>query len=375
MYFKDIIGQEEAKERLITEYKEGRIPHAILFCGPEGAGKLALAIAFARYILCQEPSDEDSCGHCPNCVKIDKLVHPDLHFVFPVIKKKSSTSVVSDDYITEWRNFVLSNPYFNLNSWIREMGAENQQALIYVHESEQILKKLSLKSSLGSYKIMIIWLPEKMNVECSNKLLKIIEEPPAKTLFFLISEQPENLLTTIISRCQRFNLAAVKEEDMEIMISSKFGIDSDTAKEIAHISQGSVLKALDNIQTGKEHKEFFDLFVSLMRLSYMRKIREMKQWSETLAAMGREKQKGFLAYCQKMIRENFIYNFKIESLNYMNSEENSFSTRFAPFINEKNIFGIMNELSEAQIHIEQNVNAKMVFFDLSLKMIVLLIQK
>ncbi len=374
MYFKDIIGQKEIKNRLIEEVKEGRIPHALLFCGPEGNGKLPLAIAYARYICCENPGN-DACGVCPSCIKFNKLIHPDLHFVFPVIKKKGSSRAVSDDYINVWRNYVTDYPYFTLNNWVKEMGAENQQALIYVHESDEILRKLSLKSSQGGYKIMIIWLPEKMNADCSNKLLKILEEPPTKTLFILVSEQPEMLLTTIISRCQRFYIPAVNIEDMKAMIMTKFGIQDADAQEIAHISQGNVLRALDAIQTSKEHKEFFELFVSLMRLCYQRKIREMKQWSDLVAGMGRERQKNFLEYCQNMIRENFMYNFHSPTLNYMNSEEKSFSSRFAPFVNEKNIIGIMNELSEAQIHIEQNVNAKMVFFDFSLKMIVLLVQK
>lgn len=375
MFFKDIIGQEKAKRRLINEVNEGRIPHAQLFCGAEGVGKLALAIAYARYINCNNPNNEDACGICPNCIKFNKLIHPDLHFVFPIVKKKGSNRTVCDDYINSWRQFVLNNPYFNLNSWNREIRVENQQSIIYANESEEILKKLSFKSSQGGYKCVIIWLPEKMNEECSNKLLKILEEPPAQTLFLLISEQPDALLTTIVSRCQRFNIPKVSEEDIAKMIVNKFGINEQVAMEIAHASQGSVLNALDLIHTNEEQKEFFDLFVNLMRLCYARKIREMKQWSETLASMGRERQKNFLNYCQNMIRENFIYNFHKDELNYMNSDEKQFSVKFSPFINEKNIFGIMNELSEAQSHVEQNVNSKMVFFDLSLKMIVLLIQK
>lgn len=375
MFFKDIIGQEKAKKRLISEAKEGRIPHAQLFCGAEGVGKLAIAIAYARYINCNNPNDEDACGICPNCIKFNKLVHPDLHFVFPIVKKKGNNRAICDDYINNWREFVLNNPYFNLNSWNREIGVENQQSIIYATESEEILKKLSFKSSQGGYKSVIVWLPEKMNEECSNKLLKILEEPPAKTLFLLVSEQPDALLTTILSRCQRINIPAVGEKDILNMVVDKFGISQQMAMEIAHASQGSVLKAIDLINTNEEQKEFFDLFVNLMRLCYARKIREMKQWSETLAGMGRERQKNFLNYCQNMIRENFIYNFHKDELNYMNSNEKQFSLKFSPFINEKNIFGIMNELSEAQSHIEQNVNSKMVFFDFSLKMIVLLIQK
>lgn len=374
MFFKDIIGQKEAKQRLIREVKEGKIAHARLFCGPEGIGKLPLAIAYARYLSCSNPTETDACGTCPNCIKFNKLAHPDLHFVFPVIKKKSKDAV-SDDFIAEWRELINQTPYFNLNMWLEEMGAENQQALIYVKESDEIIRKLSLKSSQGGYKIMIIWLPEKMNIECSNKLLKLLEEPPSQTVFLLVSEEPDTLLATIQSRTQRFNLYGIEEEDIVVRLQQQYGIQESDAISIAHRSEGNFLKALEEIHLNEENKIFFELFVNLMRLSYQRKIREMKQWSETLAAMGRERQKHFLTYCQRMIRENFIYNFHDPSLIYLNEEEKNFSSRFAPFINEYNVINIMYELSEAQRHIEQNVNARMVFFDFSLKMIVLLVQK
>ena len=374
MFFKDVIGQEEAKQRLIREAKEGKIAHARLFCGPEGIGKLPLAIAFARYLSCNNPGEKDACGVCPNCIKFNKLAHPDLHFVFPVIKKKAKDTV-SDDFITEWRELLNNTLYFNLNIWLEEMGAENQQAQIYVKESDEIIRKLSLKSSQGGYKIMIIWLPEKMNVECSNKLLKLLEEPPSQTIFLLVSEEPDMLLTTIQSRTQRFTLYGIEEKYITERLQNQYGLQERDAISIAHQSEGNFLKALESIHLSEENKLFFDLFVNLMRLSYQRKIREMKQWSETIAAMGREKQKHFLSYCQRLVRENFIFNFKDPSLIFMNEEEQNFSKRFAPYINEKNVMGIMDELSEAQYHIEQNVNARMVFFDFSLKMIVLLVQK
>ena len=374
MFFRDIIGQDEAKQRLIREAKEGKIAHARLFCGPEGIGKLPLAIAYARYLSCQNPGVDDACGTCPNCMKYNKLAHPDLHFVFPVIKIKSKDTV-SDDFLSEWRELLSQTPYFNLNMWLKEMGAENQQAQIYVKESDEIIRKLNLKSSQGGYKIMIIWLPEKMNVECSNKLLKLLEEPPSQTIFLLVSEEPEMLLTTIQSRTQRFNLYGIEEKQIAQKLIQQYGILEQDAIDIAHLSEGNFLKALETIHLNEENQLFFEMFVSLMRLSYQRKIREMKQWSETMASMGRERQKQFLQYCQRMIRENFIYNFHESSITFLNEEERHFSSRFAPFVNERNVIGIMNELSEAQRHIEQNVNARMVFFDFSLKMIVLLVQK
>ena len=374
MFFKDIIGQTEAKQRLIKEIQEGKIPHARLFCGGQGTGKLPLAIAYARYLSCEHPGETDACGNCPNCIKYNKLAHPDLHFAFPVIKQKNKDTV-SDDFLTLWREILQNTPYFNMNIWLEQMGAENQQAQIFVKESEEIVRKLSLKPSQGGYKIMIIWLPEKMNAECSNKLLKLLEEPPAKTIFLLISEEPDALLTTIQSRTQRFKIPGIGDNDIATTLVRKYGIEEKAAVNIAHRSEGNWIKALETIHTNEESKLFFELFVSLMRLAYQRKIREMKQWSETLAAMGRERQKHFLAYAQRMIRENFVCNFSNSSIVYLNEEEQNFANRFAPYINERNVINIMDELSEAERHIGQNVNARMVFFDFALKMIVLLVQK
>lgn len=367
MFFKDVIGQEETKQRLIQKVNEGRIPHAQLICGPEGVGKLPLALAYARYISCTNRGATDACGVCPSCVKFSKLVHPDVHFVFPVVK-----SGRSDDYIVEWRRMVLNNPYFNLNHWLNEINAENAQAVIYTKESDEIMKKLSLKSSEGGFKITIIWLPEKMQLACSNKLLKLLEEPPEKTVFLLVSEAPDLILPTILSRTQRFNIRKIDEASIAQVLQQKYGVQQATSVTIAHLANGSFIKALETIHLNEESQLFFELFVNLMRLSYQRKIREMKLWSEQVAALGRERQKNFLSYCQRMIRENFIYNLHQKELVYMTPDEQNFSTRFAPFVNERNVIGIMNELSEAQQHIEQNVNAKMVFFDFSLKMIVLL---
>ena len=375
MFFKDIVGQEEIKKQLIKNVQENKIAHAQLFCGGEGVGKLPLAIAYARYISCLHPSEEDACGKCANCIKFNNLAHPDLHFIFPVVKKKNTKEIVSDDYIAEWRELIAKTPYFNLHTWLEEMGAENQQALIYVKESNEIIRKLSLKSSQGGYKIIIIWLPEKMNQECSNKLLKLLEEPAEQTVFLLVSEEPDALLTTIQSRTQRINIKGIDENDIKEALINIYGLQEQDATNIAHQCEGNFLKAIESISLNEENKLFFDLFVALMRLSYQRKIKDMKAWSETVATMGREKQKHFLGYCQRMIRENFIYNFHNRSITYLANDEEAFSTRFAPFINERNVMEIMNELNEAQRHIEQNVNAKMVFFDFSLKMIVLLIQK
>ncbi|MDR0938155.1 MAG: DNA polymerase III subunit delta [Mediterranea sp.] len=377
MLFRDIIGQEPLKRRLAKEVNEGRIAHAQLFCGPEGAGELPLAIAYARYIACANRSETDACGTCPSCVKFNKLVHPDLHFVFPVVKKGSvDRAFVSDDYIALWRTFVLNNPYFNLNHWVEEMGVENKQAWIYSKESDEITKKLSLKSSEGGYKFCLIWLPERMYADnvFGNKLLKLLEEPPAKTLFLLVSQAPDMLLPTIQSRTQRVNVNKLDDEAVVRELTEKYNVPADDAGNIARLANGNFIKALETIHISQESKLFLELFISLMRLSYQKKIKEMKLWSEQVAAMGRERQKDFLDYCQRMIRENFAYNFRQPDIVYMTRDEQAFASRFARFVNERNVMGIMDELGEAQTHIGQNVNPKMVFFDFALKMIVLLKQ-
>ena len=372
MYFKDIIGQENTVTILHQAVAEGRVPHAQLICGPEGTGKLAVAIAYARYLCCAHRNGEDACGECPSCKKFDKLVHPDLHFAFPIYKKDSNKNPHSDDFIDKWRQAVAENPYMNLNQWMDHIGTENQQGLIYASQSEEIIRKLTLKSSEGGYKVMIIWMAEKMNAECSNKLLKMIEEPPAQTVFLLVAENPDLLLPTIQSRVQRLALRPIEEETIARALCEKYGLVETDARQIAHASAGNWLQAVETIHLGNRSKEHIELFMTLMRKSYMRDLKGMRQWADGVAAMGREPQKNFLVYCQRMIRESFICNFHRPEINYMNADEANFTSRFAPFVNEKNIFGIMDELSEAQRHIEQNVNAKMVFFDLALKMIMLL---
>jgi DNA polymerase-3 subunit delta' len=374
VYFKEIIGQESIISMLCQAVTEGRIPHAQLICGPEGTGKLAVAIAYARYLCCSQRYNGDVCGECPSCRKFEKLAHPDLHFAFPIYKKDSNKIPHSDDFIDKWRQAVAENPYMNLNQWMDYIGTENQQGLIYASQSEEIIRKLTLKSSEGGYKVMIIWMAEKMNAECSNKLLKMIEEPPAKTVFLLVAENPDLLLPTIQSRVQRLALRPIEEETITRTLCEKYGLVEADARQIAHASAGNWLQAVETIHLGNRSKEHIELFMTLMRKSYMRDLKGMRQWADAVAAMGREPQKNFLVYCQRMIRESFICNFRRSEINYMNADETAFTSRFAPFVNEKNIFGIMDELSEAQRHIEQNVNAKMVFVDLALKMIMLLEQ-
>lgn len=370
--FSQVIGQAAIASRLINEAEAGRVPHALLFCGPPGSGKLALAVSFAQYLLCRHPKTDDACGTCPSCRLSTHFAHPDLHFVFPVIRYKSAENSVCDVYMDAWRKRLENGLYFDMEDWMADMKAENQQPLIYAAEAAQIQRKLSLKAAMGGQKVMVVWQPEKMNAECANKLLKLIEEPPADTHFLLASNEPGKILPTILSRTQRIDVKGVSPVFItETLARLHPGCEAEA---VARTARGSVTAALKALDAQRDQALFLDLFILLMRLSYQRKIKEMRAWSEQMAAMGRERQKDFLAYCQRLIRENFIYNFHLPALNYMTVQEADFAKNFARFVNERNVAGIMDELELAQRDIGQNVNPKFVFFDFALKMIVLLIQ-
>lgn len=376
MYFHDVVGQKEVKQQLHHMIEENRVPHALLFAGPEGCGKLPMALALASRLLCKRPAaDGEPCGECNGCKMTAKLAHPDLHFVFPVFKPAGqSGAAVSDMFLKEWREQIAETPYFTRQSWLKRIGVENQQSLINVAEANNIITKLANVSSQGGYRVIVIWLAEQMNQEAANKLLKILEEPPQQTVFILTADHPERLLATILSRTQRIEFRPLSQDEISDTLKNLNGLQAEDARYVARASEGNFIKALEQTSSNADAAQFFDLFVLFMRLCYMRKIKELHEWSQQLAQWGREKQKAFLEYAQRLIRENFIYNFHDAQLNYMTRQESEFAVRFARFINERNVIGIMEELSTAQRDIEQNVNPRMVFFDFSLKMIVLLIQ-
>ncbi|MGM9759752.1 MAG: ATP-binding protein [Parabacteroides sp.] len=372
MYFKQIVGQETIKQRLIQSAQSGQIPHAQLFTEHSGYGAFPLALAYARYLNCTNRGESDACGHCSSCVKFDSLAHPDLHFVFPIVQKKEKKKEICDDYLPEWRAFLTDHSYFDLDQWLECMDAGNSQALIYSRESEEIIHKMTLKIYEAEYRILLVWLPEKLHPVCANKLLKIIEEPPAKTVMLLVSEAPELILGTILSRAQRIPVGPIQEEAMTQALVATYGLSKEDAAQVAHLSQGSFLKAADTISLDEENQFYLEMFKSMMRNSWARNVKEMKAVADTLAGIGRERQKNFLSYCQHLIRENFIYRFQAPEMTYMNHAESSFSIKFAPYVNERNVIGLMDELSRAEVEITQNVNAKMVFFDLALKITVLI---
>lgn len=383
MHFSQIIGQQAVKDRLIRSVAEQRIPHAQLFRGPVGVGKLALAIAYAQYICCEGRTETDSCGTCPSCVKFAKLAHPDLHLVFPVIKPTNKNSVVCDDFVADFRAMVSASAYFGVDEWFARISEDARQGMIYANESQEIIRKLSLKTYESEYKVMIIWLPERMNVQCANKLLKILEEPPEKTVFLMVSNHPDEIITTILSRMQHIHIPRLETGEVVTALLTRPGIEisQHDALNTARIANGSFLAALNLLKDGDENKQNFERFVTVMRLAWKvgnqkdhASLKTLKRWSDEMAAasVGRERQKGFLVYSQHLIRENFIYNLQQTELNYMNTSEMDFSGKFSPFINEKNVEDLVDEFSLAERHIEQNVNAKMVFFDLMLKIILLL---
>ena len=391
MKFDEVIGQEEVKERLLQMTREGRLPHAIMLCGPQGVGKKALAVAFACYLLGESRYEVRGARYETGASRntdlasrnteamLRKLEHPDLHFTYPTIKLPSMSSdhkPVSDDFAKEWHELLTGGgPYFTMDEWMTAMGGENQQAVITAGESEDLVRKLSLKSSQGGYKVSIIWLPERMNIECANKLLKLIEEPPQQTVFLMVSEDPDQLLETIRSRVQRIDVKKLPAETIRQALVERRGISEEQAQRISRLANGSWLQALQELQVDTENEQFLDLYISLMRLACQRKIRDLRKWSEVLAGFGREKQKRFLNYFLRMTRECFVYNFQDSQLVYMTEAEESFAKNFARFVNEANILPIYDLTNRAIRDIGQNANAKIVFFDFTLQIIVLLLQK
>lgn len=372
MFFKDIAGHSKIKESLLNTIKHRRMSHAWLFTGPEGNGKLAMAIAYAQYLSCENRGESDSCGECSSCKKYEKLIHPDLHFVFPVIRTKKFTKPVSDDFVSVWRNFVLGSAYHGFEKWLLKLEVENQQAGIFTQESAAIIKKLNFKPYESEYKVMIIWLPEKMNVTASNKLLKMIEEPPPKTLFVLIAEDIEKIIKTILSRVQLIKIPKVSRESMIESIKSKYELGDDRINEIVRISDGNLLKAEDLAINSAQNTETenYTRFTELMRLSYGVKVNELIDWADYISKSGREVQKGFLEYALQMLRENFILNINPENQNkivFLTNKEKNFSEKFNKFIHKDNILQIRNEFTEAYNHIERNGYAKLIFLDLALK--------
>lgn len=369
MYFSEIPGQQAIKESLIRTVNEGRISHAQLFYGPEGSGKLALALAYATYISCTGRLPDDSCGKCPSCIKYAKLIHPDLHFVYPAT---SSTGTKDDETPVEktsekWREIVIENPFFDQYQWYDKIGLENKQGLIGVKDSIEIIRKLNLKSYESDFKILIMWLPERMNPTASNKLLKMIEEPPSGTVFLLVSEMPGEILPTILSRTQLIKIPGFNDDDIRNALKMKPGLTDEMIEDAVTLSNGNYNKALSSLTEEGQNRFNFEQFVGFMRISYAVSITDLVEWVDNIAKTGREKQKMFLSYGLRMIRENFLVNTGHSGISHMAKYEKDWSVKFSRFINGRNVIDIYQELNKAYNHISANGYAKVVFLDAGLK--------
>jgi DNA polymerase-3 subunit delta' len=330
---------------------------------------VAMAIAYAQYISCRNRTETDSCGVCPSCHKYNKLAHPDLHFVFPIFNSPKTKNPVSDDFIGQWREMVLNDPYFDLGNWLSFIEAENAQGLIYERESDSIFKKLNLKSFESEFKVMIIWLPEKMHVACANKLLKLIEEPPNKTLFILITEDEEAVISTIRSRAQLIKFPFIDKDSMKDALLEMEGIDRDLIPDAVHLANGNFTKAKLFINPSDDELFYFQKFQDMMRQAYKREVLEQIQWANEMAGIGRDKQKAFFAFALRMIREYFVMNMKQSEMVYLNQKEKAWGKQFAPFINERNIVPFFNEFEKGITHISWNGNPRIIFLDTALRMV------
>ena len=375
MQFSKILGQDFIKNHLIKSVLSGRIPHAQLFIGPEGSGVLPMALAYSQYILCKNNTNENSGGDASCNLKFTTFSHPDLHFIYPSATNEDVKSKPkSIDFIKEWRQFISENPYGGLTDWYAFLGVQNKQGEIRVDDAQDILKSLALKSYEGGYKIVIVWMAEKMNIAASNKLLKLLEEPPEQTLFLLIAEDEEDLIQTIRSRCQVLHFGNLPETVISNALVLEFLIEDNVAKTIAHQAQGNYNKAIHLIKEDSEDLSFEEWFVVWVRAAFRAKgnaaaIIDLIDWSEKIAALGREKQKKFLSYCTEIFRQALLQNYQANDLVYFEPKVPKFKLEnFAPFVNGNNIQDIYKELSDAEYHIERNGNAKIILTDLSIKL-------
>ena len=377
MQFKDVIGQSAVKQRLIKSVQENHVPHAQLFLGPAGCGKLPLSLAYAQYILCPNRTETDSCGVCPTCQKVQKLVHPDLHFVVPTATtKKVKKDPESDLFMEEWREYVTQNhAYIDTSGWYSFLDVENKQGYMSVRDAASLLRKLSMKAYEGEYKIAIIWMAEKMRVDTANKLLKLLEEPPEKTVFLLIAEDGEELLATIKSRTALVKIPAIDVNEVENALVERLDCNPQQAHDAALISEGNWLNACHFVQESEDRKYFFTTFQQWMRLCFRAAYPELIDFSANIKTLGREKQKELLDYGLRIVRNALLFNNNLAEIVMLPEDEKVFNSKFAPFINPLNLAEIAELFDEAIRHIERNGNAQLIFTDMSFKMVGLLKKK
>lgn len=364
MLFSQVVGQEELKNQWINDYKNDRISHSQLILGEAGFGTLPLVLAYVQYIFCTNKQENDSCGQCPNCKKISTLQHPDVNFSFPVIQAESK---ISDGFFKQWREQITGNPYFDLNQWTLKIDEKARKPIIGTEESQEIIKKLSLKSFEGGFKVMIIWMAEEMNASCANKLLKILEEPPDKTLFFLVSESTDKMLSTIISRTRILKVHRIAPETITNYVISTKQLSKEQATNIAYQSNGNLIKANELLSSDDDKNFNREQFIQFMRVCYKKNVIGMMDWAENMASVGKEHQKQFLSYSLRMFRQSMLRNYMEDQLMQVTPEEVQFLKNFAKFITGNNIFDFMRHFDEAYYHLDRNANPKILFTELSFK--------
>lgn len=364
MQFKEVIGQEYLKQKLIEEVQHDRISHAQLFLGPEGCGNLTLALAYAQYINCENKQESDSCGVCSSCLKASKLIHPDIHYAFPVISKKPGKASISNDFINEWRTFIEEGTYQNVYQWLQHIQADNKQGNITVDECREIIRKLSLKTYEGKNKIMIIWMPEYLG-HIGNVLLKIIEEPTDDTIFLLVAEDMDKILNTIISRTQLIKVPPIADHAIEAKINKSFNFDSNEAKRIAYLSDGNYREALEIIQ--EESNINAGVLKEWLNGCYKKNHIAITNWVDEIAREGREKQKNFLKYLTFILRESIILPFdQDKTLQRSGGEEAKMAQTINQLLGIENTYQFVKEIDKAHARIERNANPKILFLNLSI---------
>jgi DNA polymerase-3 subunit delta' len=361
MQFSQVLGQKDLKNRLIQGFINGRISHAQMWLGNAGYGSLPLALAYCQYLFCESPKASDSCGVCASCQKVQKLQHPDLHFAFPIVLSEGD---ISDKFYADWRSKILENPYFDLNQWTLTIDEKGRKPVVGNQESQNILKKLRLKSFEGGYKIMLIWMAEEMNETASNKLLKILEEPPDKTLFLLLVENSDKILSTIMSRTQLVKVPQIDHTSLSSSLMEEFGLHLTDADSIAYMSEGSWVAARELASSGSRNADSREFFVDGFRAAFKKDVIQMMNWANNVSALSREEQKGFLLYGLHLFRQSMLFSYTDEKLIRLSKEELDFVRNFSRFVTGNNFEDLYKLFSETHYYVDRNANPKILFTDL-----------
>jgi len=367
MLFSSIPGLQNTKERLSNSIRKHKVAHALLFSGNPGGAALPMALAYASYLICENKEQGDqACGKCSACHKMEKFVHPDVHFVFPVCGTKNFTGadVVSKNFLNQWRAFLIKNPYADLEDWVNFFGGENKQAQIYRQESREIISALSLKPFEAEFKVMIIWLPELMNVSAANSLLKILEEPSGQTVFIFVSQQEGHLLSTILSRVQIVKISSFNDEEIISQLNKEFNIDKNKGRQVAIMSDGNLNTARKLAQDHEnDHHRFFS---DWMRLCFKKSYSELVNWAEEFFRKSKTEQKQILRYSLMMLRESLVVEHQHEEIMRVTNNELKFVEDFGRLLKIDQITLLAEEFDKAHYHLERNANAKILFLDLSI---------